>query len=129
MPLLDQDGGTPSVCVGALKMKDLWSDGSYWGPSLLTHLVPISSFPLVIVPEAAAIHCPRSPAQGEAECQPYPLSKYRGFGPRGTWPCGSTVWYHKVSSWEGGMQTDIRQLWFYQLCYSSSLVKYYRVCF
>lgn len=76
MPLLDQDGGTPSVCVGALKMKDLWSDGSYWGPSLLTHLVPISSFPLVIVPEAAVIHCPRSPAQGEAECQPYPLSKF-----------------------------------------------------
>ena len=95
------------MCVGAEKMKDLWSDGSYWGPSLLTHLVPVSGFPLVIVPEAAVIHCPRSPALGEAECQSYALPKYHGLGPRGTWPCGSTVWYHKVSSWEGGMQTDI----------------------
>lgn len=94
------------LCVCASSEDERFvSDGSYWGPSLLTHLVPVSSFPSVIVPEAAVIHCLRSPALGEAGCQPYPLPKYRGFGPRGTWPCGSTVWYHKVSAWEGGLQT------------------------
>lgn len=81
--------------------------------TLSAYPVPISSLPSVMVPEAAIIPLYQAPCLRGAHCQPRPLPKSHGFGPCGAWPCGTTVWYHKVSSWAGGMETDIHTFGFY----------------